>query len=400
MMNEQKSGEWLPCLTGLRGIAAVWVVLFHFGRLSPLPRVLYCYGGQMLSSFFILSGIVLAYSYSEAVTARTVGWFKFFNLRLARIVPVHVVTWLIATVLHLGFAWNYSVEIHPWASWLTGLLCAQIYWPSQGLLYKWNAPAWSISCELFFYALFPFLVPALGRWVRSKGSAIVTMFCLWFFEVVLFLGATWIVVTVIRSGHSFLGYRTYGEAKMGVLHVFPLLRLGEFLIGMCIGMAALRWGPLLKSALSNNLALGFSVAAILGLTQLPGLTSRTAGIQAYPLFVGFLALMLVALMSGRTVLTTFLNSRPIVFLGEISYSLYLVHCFFYPGQHPSKVIYGLCFLGSIISAIALYLLVERPARSVWRKFIKKPSVPNVSPFKDLSPSREGLGVNNRIEVQN
>jgi peptidoglycan/LPS O-acetylase OafA/YrhL len=354
----------------------------------------------MLSCFFILSGIVLAYSYSEAVAAGNIGWFKFFNLRLARIVPVHVVTWLIATVLHLGFAWNYSAEMHPLASWLAGLFCVQIYWPSLGLLYKWNAPSWSISCELFFYALFPFLVPALARWLRSKVSAIVAMFCMWFLEVTLFLGATWIVMTLILSGHSFLGYRTYGEAQMGVLHVFPLLRLGEFLLGMCIGIAALRWGPLLKSPLTANLALGFSIAAILGLTQLPGLTSRAAGIQMYPLFIGFLALMLVALMSGRSILTAFLNSPPIVFLGEISYSLYLVHCFFFPGQHPTKVIYALCFVGSIASAIILYLLVERPARRGWRKFIKKPSLSNVSPFTDLTPSRNELGVNNRIELQN
>jgi peptidoglycan/LPS O-acetylase OafA/YrhL len=399
-MSEHTNDRRLPCLTGVRGLAAVWVLLFHFGKISPLPRFLYCYGGQTLSCFFILSGVVLAYGYSEAFTARTIGWFKFFNLRLARIVPVHVVTWVIATVLYLVFAWHDVLEIHPFVSWLAGLFCVQIYWPSTGMLYRWNGPAWAVSCELFFYALFPFLVPALDRWLSSKGSAIVTMFCTWFFEVVLFLGATWIVMTVIHSGHSFLGYRTYGEAKMGVLHVFPLLRLGEFVIGMCIGMATLRWGPLLKSPLSNNLALGFSIAAILGLTQLPGLTSRTAGIQAYPLFIGFLALMLVALMSGRTILTTFLNSRPLVFLGEISYSLYLVHCFFYPGLHPSKAIYALCFLGSIISAIVLCFSVERPARSLWRKFIKQPSVSNISPFKDLTPRREGLGVNNRIEVQN
>jgi peptidoglycan/LPS O-acetylase OafA/YrhL len=253
---------------------------------------------------------------------------------------------------------------------------------------------------LFFYALFPFLVPALSRWLRSKVSAIAMMFCMWFLEVVLFLGATWIVVTLVRSGHPILGYRTYGEAQMGLLHVFPLLRLGEFLLGMCIGMAALRYGTLLKSPLTANLALGFSIAAILGLTQLPGLTSRAAGIQMYPLFIGFLALMLIALMTGRSLLTTFLNSRPIVFLGEISYSLYLVHCFFFPGQHPTKVIYALCFVGSIASAIILYLLVERPARGAWRKLIKNPSQSNVSPFTDLTPGRNELGVNNRIELQN
>jgi peptidoglycan/LPS O-acetylase OafA/YrhL len=62
-----------------------------------------------------LSGIVLTYSYCETISVRTVGWFEFFNLRLARIVPAHVATWMIATVLHLGVAWNYSVEIHPFA---------------------------------------------------------------------------------------------------------------------------------------------------------------------------------------------------------------------------------------------------------------------------------------------
>ena len=400
MRPDQRNDRILPCLTGARGVGCLLVVLFHFGWLAPLPGTLYKFGGQTVSFFFILSGVVLTYSYCDAIKARTIGWSKFFNLRLTRIVPVHVATWLIATVLHLCFAWNYSVEIHPAASWLSGLLCLQVYWPSLGLLYKWNAPAWSISCELFFYALFPFLLLPLVRRLTSTGSLIAAICCIYLLDVALFLGASETVAKLLSSGHSFLGYQTYYEATRGILHVFPLLRVGEFLIGMCIGLLILRCGCLVKSPLKANLLLGFSAAAIWGLTRLPGLTSPIAGIQAYPLFVPFLALMLVALASGLTVLTPLLDSGFCVFLGEISYSLYLVHCFFFPGNHPTKITYILCLLGSIVSAILLYRFLERPARSIWRKFLSNHSLSAAKPIGHPAVGRNAVTCDNRVEFQN
>jgi len=64
-----------------------------------------------------------------------------------------------------------------------------------------------------------------------------------------------------------------------------------------------------------------------------------------------------------------LENRLAILLGEASYSLYLVHGFFIPGQHYTKLTYVLCLAGSITSSIILYWFLERPARRVWRQVL-------------------------------
>ena len=251
---EQRNNRNIPCLTGARFVAAFLVVIFHLGWLHPLPGLIFQYGRQAVSFFFILSGVVLAYSYRDAINSRTIGWSDFFNLRLSRIVPVHIATWLIATVF-VWFAWKPDQGKHPVASWIMGLFCVQVYWPSADYIFKWNAVAWSISCELFFYALFPLLLPPLARRLRSTTSVIAFMFGIYLLQVALYWCASTVLANLITPGHSFLGYQTHGEAIAYAipetitvaLMVFPPLRLGEFIIGMCIGLLILRPEPLLRS---------------------------------------------------------------------------------------------------------------------------------------------------------
>src|SRR5438128_2490906 len=134
----------LPCLTGARFGAALLVVLFHFGKLPGLPEIFFLFGRQAVSFFFILSGLVLTYSYRDALRAGAIGWTGFMNLRCARILPLHVTTWLMATVLYGWYRWYPDQGSHPLATWLMGLFCVQVYWPSVDNAYKWNGPAWSI----------------------------------------------------------------------------------------------------------------------------------------------------------------------------------------------------------------------------------------------------------------
>jgi len=367
----KRNNRTLPCLTGARFVAALLVVLFHFGWLHPAPGVFFDYGRQAVSFFFILSGVVLAYTYRDAINSRAIGWWDFFNLRLSRIVPVHVATWLIATALFLWFAWRPAEGRHPVAYWIMGLFCVQVYWPSADNLFRWNGQAWSISCELFFYAFFPLLLPPLARRLKSTSSVISTMFGIYLVEVALYLCASGFLAKLITPGHSFLGYQTYAETTNSALLVFPPLRLGEFAIGMCIGLLLLRPEPLLKSPLRANLLLGFSAVALVALMHLSRLANNSLaiGAQAYLLFVPVLALTLVALVSGLTFFTPVLENRFALLLGEASYSLYLVHGFFMPGEHPSKLRYVLCVVGSIVSSIILYWFLERPARGIWRRVV-------------------------------
>lgn len=359
----------LPCLTGARFVAALLVVLFHFGAVPPVPGLLFDYGRQAVSFFFVLSGVVLTYAYRDAISSGAVGWSDFFNRRLARIIPVHVATWLIATVLHFWFAWRPDQGRHPVAYWVMGLFCVQVYWPSADNLFRWNGQAWSISCELFFYALFPLLLPALARRLRSTSSIIATMFGIYILQALFYLCASGILFKLIGPGHSFLGYKTYAAASTAALLVFPPLRLGEFAIGICIGLLVLRPEPLIRSPLRANLLLAFCALALIALERLPRLSLNpvVVGTEAYLLFVPVLALTLVALVDGLTIVTPVLENRYAILLGEASYSLYLVHGFLLPGDHPTKLTYLLCVLGSIVAATLLYLFLEQPARRLWRQ---------------------------------
>jgi peptidoglycan/LPS O-acetylase OafA/YrhL len=387
----KKTDRNLPCLTGARFVAALLVVLYHFGDIRPLPGTLFCYGNQAVSFFFILSGVVLTYAYRDAINSGAVGWSKFFNLRLSRILPVHVATWFIATGLYVWFAWDPYQGRHPIFNWILGLACLQVYWPAADV-FRWNAQAWSISCELFFYALFPFLLPLLTRHLRSRGSAIATMVGIYLLQVTLYLGACLILHQLISPGHSFLGYQTFSQTLSGALKVFPVLRLGEFVIGICLGLLILRPEPLLRSPLRANLLLGFCAVVLFELARLPTVNPLMRGFSMYNLFVPILALTLVPLMSGLTIVTPLLENRFAILLGEASYSLYLVHLFFLPGVHPTKLKYFLCLAGSIISAIMLYWFVERPARRVWRRVLSGRRDTSAKPVAYPGPVPDHLGV--------
>jgi peptidoglycan/LPS O-acetylase OafA/YrhL len=88
-----------------------------------------------------------------------------------------------------------------------------------------------------------------------------------------------------------------------------------------------------------------------------------------PNISAFILIVLVALVSGLTVLTPLLENPLAILLGEASYSLYLVHGFFMPGSHPSKIRYILCVVGCIVSSIILYAFLEKPARKIRRKLL-------------------------------
>jgi peptidoglycan/LPS O-acetylase OafA/YrhL len=381
----QRSRE-IPCLTGARFIAAFLVVIFHRGWLQPLPEFLFLFGRQAVSFFFILSGVVLTYSYYEAINSRLVGWRDFFNLRLSRIVPVYVATWLLATV-YVWYGLKPPQGNQPVASWVLGLFCLQGYWPSADIILKWNGVAWSISCELFFYALFPFLFAVLVRRLRSTGSIIATMAGVYLLEVVLYQCASGALVRLITPAHSFLGYQSLSpdlvipETITIALMAFPPLRLAEFVIGMCIGLLILRGQPLLRSALRANLLLGFCAAASVLLIQLPVPYWFPVGAKTYLLFTPLLALILIALGSGLTIVTPVLESGPAILLGNASYALYLVHPFLSPSshpflpvdQHPTRLIYILYVLGDVALAVVVYLILERPARRLWRQVMGKKS---------------------------
>src|ERR1700761_332984 len=180
----------IKALTGLRIVAAVWVVLFHFRPMltdaSPdvrdaLAPILNC-GAQGVDLFFILSGFVLAWNYLDrmgrAWTLRAT--VRFLWLRLARVWPVYLVTlhlaalWVIFT-LHVGHVPSPDADQLSAVSYVRQILLVQLWFQPYFDGTSWDGPAWSISAEWLAYLLFGVLVLVILRMehaTRARGLAL------------------------------------------------------------------------------------------------------------------------------------------------------------------------------------------------------------------------------------
>jgi len=235
-------------------------------------------------------------------------------------------------------------------------LLLQSWVPNAAL--AWNAPAWSLSVEAFFYVVFPLLVGWLLR-TRRNTLAWVAL-------------ASWLVSFALSTGYWLL--KPDGVAHtddqflnlvwLNALKFNPLARLPEFVLGMCLGFLFLRkavdrkWAtPLLLGGVVTFLAIAMVSP------QIPyPILHDSALAPAFAAIIFGLAL--------RPEWITFLEVRPLVLLGDASYTLYLLHSlilgvYFSPfGQLRHISFWGIAIGLSIpiVVSLLVYRWIEEPAR--------------------------------------
>ena len=288
-------GTRLESLTGLRFAAALVVfglhlqLLFPFAPYAVLTRVV-GQGGAGVSFFFVLSGFVLAWSQRRSDTPRA-----FYRRRFARIYPLHVVTWgAMVAVLAL-----WSVAPHAGPA-VVSLALVGPWVPSMHYAQAVNVPAWSLGCEAFFYALFPFLHASLARLTAPRRRAT--------------LAAALMAVVAVAALCAPAGY---GTTKYWLLYFFPPTRLLEFVIGMGLALE-LRHGRLPKVPLAG--ALGLAGGAYLAAGWAPA-PYRPVAVTIVP----FCLLVVAAAQRDRAGERSVWAAKPLVALGSWSYAFYLVH---------------------------------------------------------------------------
>jgi peptidoglycan/LPS O-acetylase OafA/YrhL len=282
-------------LTAIRFFAAAWVVVFHtMGYLHPDFRglgPLVTHGETAVDLFFVLSGFILAHVYYGGFAELTGrAWGTFLVRRLARIYPAHLVmllAWIAYVALgRLGGAVIATPERYEPSAILTNLLLVQAWGFDRSL--TWNYPAWSISAEWFAYLLFPPLCLLLHRLGRGRP---------W-----LGLLVAEALLVGLDLGFGAL-HRTY---DCSLLRIAP-----EFLAGVFLWQLRDRV-PLKRP----DLLLALAIAGFVALAA--------SGVDRLPLV---LAAQLVILLTYRAAgpLGRLLAWQPLVYLGEVSYSLYMVH---------------------------------------------------------------------------
>lgn len=346
----------LPALTSVRFFAALHVALYHMVRPFTLwgPFAGMAAAGYTgVSFFFLLSGYILTYSHaaeSRAADARgTVEAQvrrRFYVARFARIYPAYLAALVWAGVL---LRYQFAVRTHVLA-FVADLALVQTW--SLRMVSFFNVPAWSVSSEVFFYAVFPFAVLRLRP--SSWGRALWSAGGLWLLALVM--PVVCLLVAPQGAWHEGSGMFAFWVRR------FPPLALPEFLAGIPLAWLLVRFRPSAR-VLAWLGAMGV-VAVLVALyfaDRLPAILLHNG------LLLPLYAMVLLGL-SGETWLARVLAWRPLVLLGEASYSLYLTHFLlndwmerrWHVGSGFSAL--GWKLIVAIGLALAVYAGVERPCR--------------------------------------
>jgi len=356
-------------LTGLRGIAAVMVMLYHFntaalldGRLGNLMSN----GYLMVDLFLVLSGFVLTLNYGHLFehSLDRSELLRFLYRRLSRIYPLYAVMTLTASLLVASSLMDRWPGPPVAASALVNLTMLQTLFNVPTL----DTPGWSVSAEWIASLCFPFIVLALLR--RS-----------WPANVLAMSGALAMLPLIAispalfdepkRSG--FLDIWHYGTP-------YPVIRcLADFVMGVIAYRA-------LESARLRRCLGHPGVAGLIGVLTLLLLTVKNADV----LIVACFPLLILALQSGQHPAARLIGAAPFYRLGVISYSIYLVHnqlnYFMHDlagkllgqglGTAQATAVSIAVFAGlAIVLARITYLCIERPAMLALRKVRKLRELP-------------------------
>jgi len=381
-------------LTGVRFVAAAWVMLYHFqvplatlGLLVPVVHEFLRVGRLGVDLFFALSGFILTHTYLTKLGPR-ITWpasRHFLWLRLARIYPVHFVMLNVAGLAvflqakvageSVDRVWFNVVDylkqvllIHEWGGD-----------PQRG----WNFPAWSLSMEWLAYLLFPLLVLALFRFHRRLPTA--ALAGLWVLSLLPLL-----VYGVLYDADPY-----YISGWGSTIRI-----LTEFTAGGLTYLVVLRYwnetpeGPRPRvQRLATTLSVVLPVLVVLGsvvLGNVPALQWGGDGLEDTPnaadlppklhlLLVPLLVLWIGALALSQRGLSRWLSHDKLILGGFISYSLYMTHTVWYglwrAGLRVTGIdggaLYAVATIGLLVGAVVIAWLmwrfVEEPAREWMRK---------------------------------
>jgi peptidoglycan/LPS O-acetylase OafA/YrhL len=332
----------LPSLTGLRWVAALLVFGLHVnnfryfdGTGGRIVTWAFGAGATGVSFFFVLSGFVLTWSARPGDRAPA-----FWRRRIARILPVHLVTAAIALLMACTLKHQSMPSLR---QGLANVLLVHSWWrPWWQTL---DPVSWSLACEAFFYALFPLLAIGLRR-LGSRGATAVAGL-----SVLAVLAAAWV------NAQHWLSQP---------IDSLPLARLPEFVLGIAVARLVLldRWrGPGLEASLA---------LAVIGYFLVPQVTTDYRATTCT--VIGFALLIPAAAVADLRGLPSLWRGRRLVRLGELSFAFYMVHLLVLRagtnvigvkprfGLAEGLAVTAVAFTVSLGLSWLLYETVEGPAR--------------------------------------
>lgn len=352
MCVSSQPGRYVASLTGLRAIAAYLVYLHHTNPASPgtVAHRVFDQGYIGVAVFFVLSGFLIYHRYADTYLGRqNWSWRRYGQNRFARIYPLYALLLLLTAGVT---AWRG----HPMYLPVFGLNLTLLKGFFNDYVFSGIAQSWSLTVEVCFYLMAPFLFVGLKRW-----------------------GPFWLAAGLVGTG--IVLWATVGQlAYHGLVGTLPFVlfytffgRGFEFVVGLWL---ARRWHQnRLPAVRYPILAGGGTLLGCVGwqaglpyftVNPMPLLWSEMLVYNTLlPIGIGlfFLGLLTQPSLAGR------LLAHPLMLaLGRSSYAFYLIHTGVAASalQRIGIVHNGLRFILLVIAAYSLYFLIEKPAQRLLR----------------------------------
>lgn len=383
----------IKALTGLRIVAAVWVVLFHYRPLLRLgsPEVsetlapVLDRGAQGVDLFFILSGFVLTWNYLERMgeSFQLRATVHFLWLRLARVWPIYLVTlhlallWVIFT-LHVGHVPTEDLSRLTAISYVRQVLLVQLWFEPFFDGSSWDGPAWSISAEWLAYLLFGLLILVIYRMMSVTSARALTLLA-----VVASLPP---LLLLLATGQFYTPWSWLPRIVM------------QFTAGALACAAVRKLAPSRRArsaaGIGSTLLVIASVWIVYYLDAHPISGLYDTGGLVDVLFVPLV--MTLAIGSGS--LPALLSTRVMVYGGQISFCLYMVHELVHTAWNWAAIQFEIvlddgataakwmvCAVLAVSTGLSILLFhtVEEPGRHWMRKMIgARAETSQVGPLDD------------------
>lgn len=352
-------------LTSLRMIFALMVFASHLDFLIEKEptnlRWVYdnvFYEGYIgVSFFFILSGFILAFNYQSEILKGTNVKLTFYVARIARIYPLHVLTFILSIPLSLDVFLGSNLLFIKQV--ITNLTLTQSYFPIRDIYFSFNIPAWSISNEMFFYLLFPFLIQIFFKFNRFKKT--------WFIMIFALIP----LLTLFISSKLFHQF----------FYISPFFRIIDFIIGIFIYNLYIIL-KLKNREINFNL---LEISSIVLLVVFFIFHERIPQVARFSFYYWIpMCYLIIAFSFQKGFISKFLSKKHFVYLGEISFGLYMFHHLilryisainikFFHLENEYAII-SLCFILSIIVSHFSFKHYETPMN----KYVKAIAYKNLN----------------------
>ena len=338
----------LNSLTSLRFFFAFAVFLSHLTFVKTdlewynwLKFNVFFEGYLGVGFFFILSGFVLALNYEKKVIDNpNFDKKKFYIARIARIYPLHVLTFCIMLPFVVINVWQGYFH---WDIAGANLLLLQSYFPIKDFYFSINNVSWSISTEFFFYLMFPFFVIWLHKFPKLKYILL-------------------LIIPIIIIAEPY--FKTDLKLEKGIFYINPIIRSFDFILGIITCQ-------LYRKVKDTNISFSKGTLIELGSLLLLGIFfyfhNDVARAFRYGIYywIQMVAIVLVFAMQ-KGLFSKILQNKGLIYLGEISFAFYMIHMIVikYGNQYLPKLNdfskIGIYFIVALILSALIFEYFEKP----------------------------------------